>query len=279
MKKAILFAAVLAAGVVGAQEKGRFEVHDFDGFRLHVYYTGDALGDTSYIVEGADALVTMEQPLFRDNAAEYDAYLASLDKPVECRIADYHVGGTEHHPVTMPEGMPAFVKGDIYGGMMNRFSRIFGDAIVDMPDGETEEVAFGTERVWAGVPFVFSRGAASDFPGASILIGGRVYYTHWAPAKAHASSLQISSAAAVEAEIAEAGRALASGAELFVGGHGGAVGADAVEFRIEYLKSIAKLFAASSSAEEFAGAVKRAWPGLAGEENLAGVANALYGVE
>lgn len=94
MKKAILTLAV--AGMVlgaSAQNKGRFETHEFDNFKLHVYYTNDALGDASYIVEGRNALVTMEQPLFKDNVAEFDAYLAGLAKPVEQRITDYHVGG------------------------------------------------------------------------------------------------------------------------------------------------------------------------------------------
>ena len=56
-----------------AQTKGTFETHDFDNFRLHVYHTNDALGDASYIVEGTQAVVTLEQPLFRENVAEYDA--------------------------------------------------------------------------------------------------------------------------------------------------------------------------------------------------------------
>ena len=93
-----------------AQTKGTFETHDFDNFRLHVYHTNDALGDASYIVEGTQAVVTLEQPLFRENVAEYDAYLDALDKPVEARIADYHVGGTGDHATVMPAGMPAFTK-------------------------------------------------------------------------------------------------------------------------------------------------------------------------
>ena len=54
-------------------------MHDLGHFKLHVYYTNDVLGDASYIVEGKDALVTMEQPLFKDNVAEFDAYLSRLD--------------------------------------------------------------------------------------------------------------------------------------------------------------------------------------------------------
>lgn len=277
MKKilSVIVLSLLALGA-SAQNKGRFETHEFDNFKLHVYYTNDALGDASYIVEGRNALVTMEQPLFKDNVAEFDAYLAGLVKPVEQRITDYHVGGTAHHDVVMPEGMPEFAKGEVYGGMMQNFARIFGDALTDMPTGNTSEVAFGTTQTYAGIPFEFRRGASTDFPGASILIGKKVYYTHWTPAKAHISHLQVSSPAAIDAEIAESEKALKSGATLFIGGHGGATKADAVQFKIDYLNTMKKLLAKNKTPETFIEAMKKAYPGLSGAEGLSELANVLY---
>ena len=259
-----------------AQTKGRFEVHDLGNFTLHVYYTNDALGDASYIIEGKDALVTMEQPLFKDNVAEFDAYLSKLGKTVETRITDYHVGGTGNHEVVMAEGMPQFTKGEIYGGMMKGFAQAFGDALTDMPTGKASEVAFGTTQTWAGVPFEFRHGATSDFPGASILIGGKAYYTHWTPAKAHVSHLQVSSPAAIDAEIAEAEKSLASGAELFIGGHGGAAKRDAVEFKIDYLKKMKEVLGNNQTAQAFTDDMKKAFPGLPGEAGLEELSKALY---
>ena len=276
MKKVLFILLNLLTVAVMAQTKGRFEVHDLGNFKLHVYYTNDALGDASYIIEGKDALVTMEQPLFKDNVAEFDAYLSKLGKAVEKRITDYHVGGTGSHEVVMAEGMPEFTKGEVYGGMMKRFAQAFGDALTDIPTGKASEVAFGTTQTWAGIPFEFRRGATSDFPGASILIGGKAYYTHWTPAKAHVSHLQISSPAAIDAEIAEAERSLASGAELFIGGHGGAAQRDAVQFKIAYLNMLKKLLAENSTPEAFVEAMKNAYPGLPGEANLADLGKALY---
>ncbi|MGM9762838.1 MAG: hypothetical protein ACI3ZQ_02315 [Candidatus Cryptobacteroides sp.] len=277
MKKtlSVVGLSLLALGA-SAQQKGRFEIHDLDGFKLHVYYTNDALGDASYIVEGKNALVTMEQPLFKDNVAEFDAYLAGLDKPVEQRITNYHVGGTAHHDVVMPEGMPAFTKGEIYGGMMQGFAQSFGDALTAMPTGKASEVAFGRTMTWAGVPFEFRHGASTDFPGASILIGKKVYYTHWTPAKAHISHLQISSPAAIDAEIAESENALGSGSILFIGGHGGAAKADAVQFKIGYLKTMKKSMTENKTPEAFVNAMKNAYPNLSGEEGLGELAKVLY---
>ena len=276
MRKVLFILLSFLTITVMAQTKGRFEVYDIDNFKLHVYYTNNALGDASYIVEGKDALVTMEQPLFKDNVVEFDAYLSRLEKPVEKRITDYHVGGTGSHDVVMAEGMPEFTKGEIYGGMMQGFAQAFGDALTDMPTGRAAEVAFGTTQTWAGVAFEFRRGATTDFPGASILIGGKVYYTHWTPVKAHVSHLQVSSPAAIDAEIAEAENSLASGATLFVGGHGGAATRDAVEFKITYLKKMKELLAANRTAQAFVDAMKEAYSGLAGEDGLEELGNALY---
>lgn len=276
MKKVLFILFNLLTITTMAQTKGHFEVHDLGNYKLHVYYTNDVLGDASYIIEGNDSLVTMEQPLFKDNVAEFDAYLSNLNKPVEKRITDYHVGGTGKHDVVMAQGMPEFTRGEVYGGMMKGFAQAFGDALTDMPTGKATEVAFGTTFTWAGVTFEFRHGASSDFPGASILIGSKAYYTHWTPAKAHISHLQVSSRASIDAEITEAENSLASGAELFIGGHGGAAKSDAVEFKIAYLKKMKELLAENNTAHDFVNAMKQAYPGLPGETGLEDLGKALY---
>ena len=276
MKSVALIAMSLGIFGASAQDKGRFEVYDFDNFKLHVYYTNDVMGDASYIVEGDRSLVAMEYPLFKENVAEFDAYLSRMDKPVEQIITDYHVGGSGDYPQAMAKGMPAFVKGPIYGGMMENFKRIFGKAMAELPTGESEEISFGSTRTWAGVTFKFSEGASSDFPAASILIGGKAYYTHWAPAKAHANRLQVSSPEAIDAELAEAERALASGAELFIGGHGGATNVDDLKFKIDYLKRMKQSLKENTTVDTFVNAMKKAYPGLSGEEGLGTLAEALY---
>ena len=52
MKKNILILLSLITFTAMAQTKGKFEVLDLKDFKLHVYYTNDALNDASYIVEG-----------------------------------------------------------------------------------------------------------------------------------------------------------------------------------------------------------------------------------
>ena len=272
----VLFNLLTITTMAQTQAKGRFEVHDLGNFKLHVYYTNDAMADASYIIEGDDSLVTMEHPLFKENVAEFDGYIEKLGKPIEKIISDYHVGGTGDHSQIMAEGMEEFSKGPVYGGMMKGFEQMWGDTMTEMPTGTVTEVPFGTTQTWAGVTFEFRRGASSDFPAASILIGGKAYYTHWTPAKAHVSHLQVSSPAAIDAEIAEAENSLASGATLFIGGHGGAATRDAVEFKIVYLKKMKELLASNDTVQSFVDAMKQAFPGLPGEAGLSDLAAALY---
>ena len=135
---------------------------------------------------------------------------------------------------------------------------------------------FGSKQTWDNIEFYFDKGASTDFPAASIIIGNKVYYTHWTPVKAHISYLQISSPAAIDAEIAEAEKALKSGCEYFIGGHDGATGRESVEFKIDYLKKMKQILRENSTAERFISAMTQTFPSLPGENNLTDLAKALY---
>ena len=289
MKK-IIFAMMAAAMMVSCGNKtqqtaqteaevqdslvGAFTSYDLDGFKLHVYNSNDVMGDASYIIEGSDSLVVMEYPLFKVNAAEFTAYIEKLGKPIAIDVTDYHLGGSDQLPLTMPEGMPAFIEGPVYGGMMKQFAEQFGETMVALPTQKAAEVPFDQTQKWAGVDFKFEHGATSDFPGASIIIGGQVYYTHWTPVEAHVSPLQVGSVAAIDAELAEAKEALASGAKYFIGGHGGLAEKAQVEFKIAYLTKVKELREVNADAAKFTEALKAAYPELPGDVDA--LAQALY---
>ena len=227
---------------------GAFTAYDMEGYKLHVYNSNDVMGDASYIIEGKDSLIVMEYPLFKVNAKEFADYIEKLGKPVEIDVTDYHLGGSDKLPLTMPEGMPAFIEGPVYGGMMKQFAEQFGDTMVELPTQKAAEVPFGQTQKWNGIDFRFEHGATSDFPGASIIIGGQVYYTHWTPAEAHISPLQI--------------------------GHGGLAEKAQVEFKIAYLEKVKELMAANKDAAAFTEALKAAYPELPGDADA--LAQALY---
>lgn len=253
---------------------GEFVTYNLDSFTLHVYNTRDAMRNSSYIIEGDDSLVVMEYPLFRVNAAEFAAYIERIGKPIAVDITDYHLGGSGTLPLTMPEGMPAFIKGPVYSGMMQAFAKEYGEDLVELPTQPAVEVPFGQPRLWAGVTFLFEHGPATDFPGASIIIGSQIYYTHWAPTEAHVSPHQIGSEAALDAQLAEARKALDSGARFFIGGHGGLADKATLEFHIAYLTKLKELRASQPDATHFADALRAAYPRLKGDVDA--LAQTLY---
>ena len=291
MKK-ILFAAMAALAVTACGNKqvannqeaeaadsvvvnGKLTSYQMDGFRFHVYDSGDVMGDASFIVEGDSAVVLMEAPLFKDGDAEFQAFVDSIGKPVETVVMDYHEGKKTDIVSTLPEGMKQFMKGEVYGGMMAGFKQNWGDTMVELADTiNGNEVKWGSTVSLAGVDFTFLHGAASDFPGATIVIGGQVALTHWAPAQAHVSPLQVGSLAAIDAELEATKAEQQTGAKLFVGGHGGATTPEAVQFKIDYLEALKTLAAENKTAEAFAEAVRAAYPDLQGDVDA--LAAALY---
>lgn len=275
MKK-LLFTFLTLFTMANVQAQGRFEVLPLKNAKLHVYYSNDVMADASYIVEGRDGLVTIETPLFKSGLAEFNNYIEKLGKKVVANIADYHVGGTGDHKVIMAEGMGKFTKEGVYAAMMSGFQKSFGDSMVDLPNGEVEEVAFGSTVKLAGVDFKFTKGTSTDFPGAAILIDSTAYLTHWAPMKSHLNALQIPSRAAVKAELEALSAAEKAGAEYYLGGHGGASDIDGVQFKISYLKTVEKLLGQCSDAASFSAELIKAFPGLPAEDSVAGLAAALY---
>lgn len=273
--------ALLLCATLTASAQGKFEVKEFGSFKLHSYITADPLGDMSYIIEGNKSVVVLEPAAFHDNIKELGEYLGKLNKPVEKVIANYHAAGFsafDHSKFVMVEGMPQFVKGDVYSGMMANFATTFGNKMDISQFTPSVTVGKDAKENWAGVEFKFSPGASSDFPAASILIGGKVYYTHFTPvANMHMSALQITSLEAVDAQLAGLEHAKASGATTFIGGHGGATAsAEAVNFQIEYLKKVKETRLQIRTGDEFVLVMQMTYPDIAGEENLTAVATNLY---
>lgn len=276
MRKILLAAAAILAANVMLNAQGKFETVELKNSTLHVYYSNDVMADASYIVEGKDGLVTIEAPLFKNALADFNVYIAKLGKPVVCSIVDYHQGSHEGEDVVMPQGMNKFTNEGVYAAMMSGFRQAFGDNMVDINNGRVREIPFGQSVKLAGVEFFMDRGPANDFPASVILIDGTACLMHWAPVKAHANNLQISSAAAVDQAIEGLEAASKLGASIYLGSHGGVSDEAGLQFRLSYLRKIKSLLSSNSDAKSFAAALKAAYPGLAGEEGVDALSEALY---
>ncbi len=275
MKKFLLAAAAIFAANIMVNAQGKFETVELKNSTLHVYYSNDVMADASFIVEGKDSLVTIEAPLFKSALAEFNSYIQTLGKPVSCAIVDYHQGSHEGENVVMPQGMDKFTNEGVYAAMMGGFRQAFGDTMVEVSNGNVREIPFDRHVELAGVDFFIGRGPANDFPGSVILIDGTACLMHWAPAKAHANNLQIGSAAAVSQAIEGLEAASKMGASVYLGSHGGVSNEEGVQFRLGYLRKIESLLSSKPSAAVLASELKAAYPGLAGEEGVDALAEAL----
>ncbi len=279
MKKTALLTTLL--GISTAAFAGETAIYDLPNSKLHVYASGDAMGDVSFIIEGKKSLIVLEQPPFFKDIEEFGDYTKSLKKPIAKVLANYHSGGLSPYSadqILMPAKMPAFMASPKAQGMLKKFQGEFGDAADFALKTGVKTFDVPSAQKFAGVNFKFSEGVKSDFPAASVQIDGKAFYSHFAPAIAHANPMQIRSIEAIDFQIAELQKMQNSGAELFFGSHGGnkASKIDAVNFQLDYLKTLKKLRAETDDSATFIQKLIAKYPTLNGAEKLKKVAANIY---
>lgn len=264
------------ASMAGAQN---VEKHSFDNFNVHVFTSPEAMGDISILVEGERELVMVEPQSFYKSIEEFNGYIAKLGKPLKYIVASYHAGGlASYNPksIYMVEPMVAFMQSEMAQGMLKKFDGAFGGAMDTRMVKPRRTIPATSIQKWAGVEFSFTAGAASDFPASSINIGGKVFYTHFAPNMMHPSPMQLNSPKAVDATLAELIKAKHSGCEIFVGSHGSVASREDVEFMVGYLTKVKELISSSATSDIFAQRLIVAYPSLAGIESVSALSRRLY---
>ena len=254
-------------------------IYDLPNSKLHVYQSGDAMGDVSFIIEGDKKIVLLEQPPFVENVKEFKAYAESLGKPIEKIIANYHsLGLADYKPslVVMPEAMIEFKKSPMIAGIQKKFKGEFGDAIDMRPYTRAKGFKVPSTQDWAGVEMQFTQGAKGGFPAANILIDGKAFYRHFSPTISHFNPMQIKSVESVDIILTELKAVEASGAEYVFGSHGPAATQKEVVFQIEYLERVKELLTKCKDADSFGQQLILSYPSLAGAENVKAIAKALY---
>ncbi len=275
---AIALSVAVSVEAVGF-DAAKFTKYELRTSTLHVYQSGDPMGDVSFIIEGAKRLVILEQPTFYSAIEEFGEYVEMLDKPIEKVVANYHSGGAAQYPsklLMMPASMVEFGRSPMAQGMIGKFTKIFGEAADFRPVSKLKSFAIPANMSLAGVEFYFTTGAANDMPGATIQIDTDALYTHFAPAKAHANPMQIKSLESVDAMLAELTKIKLSGAKYIFGSHGAPATQSEVEFQIEYLNRMKKLRAECSSSDLFGQRLLTSYPNIRGVESISKISKALY---
>ena len=256
-----------------AVESGSVTVYDFGASKLHVYNTGDALGDVAYIVEGEDALIGIELPAFTANLDAWQNYIAGLDKPMNDLFLCDHATGASY-----VEGMNVYgtqgaqdsiASGSTYATTQGLYET-FGDDFHGGADlANINKVVSGTVTV-AGIDFnLIDCGETYDLEIPSM----NAVYTHMLGKTCHSI---LTSTAHMDSMIETLKGYQSAGYDMILSAHSGVEGQDAVAEKIAYVEKAKELAASCDNAEAFVTAMKEAFPGYIGENYLEMSAGYLY---
>ena len=256
-----------------AVESGSVTVYDFGASKLHVYNTGDALGDVAYIVEGKDALIGIELPSFTANLDAWQNYIAGLDKPMNDLFLCDHATGASY-----VEGMNVYgtqgaqdsiASGSTYATTQGLYET-FGDDFHGGADlANINKVVSGTVTV-AGIDFnLIDCGETYDLEIPSM----NAVYTHMLGKTCHSI---LTSTAHMDSMIETLKGYQSAGYDMILSAHSGVEGQDAVAEKIAYVEKAKELAASCDNAEAFMTAMKEAFPDYIGENYLEMSAGYLY---
>ena len=256
-----------------AVESGSVTVYDFGASKLHVYNTGDALGDVAYIVEGKDALIGIELPSFTANLDAWQNYIAGLDKPMNDLFLCDHATGASY-----VEGMNVYgtqgaqdsiASGSTYATTQGLYET-FGDDFHGGADlSNINKVVSGTVTV-AGIDFnLIDCGETYDLEIPSM----NAVYTHMLGKTCHSI---LTSTAHMDSMIETLKGYQSAGYDMILSAHSGVEGQDAVAEKIAYVEKAKELAASCDNAEAFMTAMKEAFPDYIGENYLKMSAGYLY---
>ena len=256
-----------------AVESGSVTVYDFGASKLHVYNTGDALGDVAYIVEGKDALIGIELPSFTANLDAWQNYIAGLDKPMNDLFLCDHATGASY-----VEGMNVYgtqgaqdsiASGSTYATTQGLYET-FGDDFHGGADlANINKVVSGTVTV-AGIDFnLIDCGETYDLEIPSM----NAVYTHMLGKTCHSI---LTSTAHMDSMIETLKGYQSAGYDMILSAHSGVEGQDAVAEKIAYVEKAKELVASCDNAEAFMTAMKEAFPDYIGENYLEMSAGYLY---
>ena len=254
-------------------DNGSVTVYDFGASKLHVYSTGDALGDVAYIVEGQDALVGIELPSFTENLNTWQEYITSLDKPMnDIFLCDHATGASYVKGMTVygtQGAKDSITSGSTYATTQGLYETFGDDFHAGADMASINKVVSGTVTV-AGIDFnLIDHGETYDLEIPSM----NAIYTHMLGKTCHSI---LTSTAHMDSMIETLKGYQSAGYDMILSAHSGVEGQDAVAEKIAYVEKAKELAASCDNAEAFVTAMKEAFPDYIGENYLEMSAGYLY---
>lgn len=281
MKK-LIGAAIISAqlgGCIATPEyttteikSGIVRVYDFGEYKLHAYDTTDVMADEVYLLETPTNLIGIESPAFAENISAWREYIAAQNKPMDSVLLSYHPnGGTWYdnaQHISTDAAVESRTNGEI-GALVKSLGMAYG------PDFDTNIASATTilksgRNIINGTEFIIT----DDAGGYTIEIPAiNVLYVHMLGADSHSI---LTSPQQMNEIIANLEKYKSRNYSLIISGHHTPETPDALDTKIEYIRTAQKYFEQSKSADEFIEKMKAAFPNYVGENYLDMSAAALF---
>ncbi len=256
-----------------ALASGSVTVYDYGATRLHAFFTGDALADVAYIVEGKNSLIGIELPAFTAGLESWQAYAKSLGKPMEGIFICCHPAGASYIKGLKVYGTQQ-AKESIASGSTGATTQALHSAFGDDFHGGSDTADINTvvagDVTIDGIGFkLIGRGETYDLAIPSL----NVIYTHMLGKTTHSILTGPAHIDAMEKSLKEY---QADGYDMILTSHGGPERQDAVAAKLAYLDKVRELARQCTTADAFKAAMQEAFPAYDGENYLDMTAGFLY---
>ena len=244
--------------------KGEMHVYDFGAVKLHAYQTHDPIDDEVFLVEKAGKVVVIESPCFRDNIAELTAYLTDRGLEPAGMLVAYHGAGATFLPHVPKYATQNAVDYSAQGGgktLVDGFAAAFGEGF-DPSIHPVDHILTEGPVTIGGVRFVIHPTPdAFDVEIPEI----NTVYTHMLGHDCHSI---VAGAGHADAMTAQLEGYIARGYTLILTSHYTPEDLKDAQTKIDYLKELKAIAAASGDRESFKAAVQARYPAYTGENYL-----------
>ena len=245
-------------------DKGEMHVYDFGAVKLHAYQTNDPIDDEVFLVEKAGKAVVIESPCFHDNIAELTAYLTDRGLEPAGMLVAYHGAGATFLPNVPKYATQSAVDYSAQGGgkaLVDGFAAAFGEGF-DPSIHPVDHILTGGPADIGGIRFVIHPTAeAFDLEIPEI----DAVYTHMLGHDCHSI---VAGAGHAGAMIAQLEGYIARGYTLILTSHYTPEDLKDAKTKIDYLKDLKDIAAASADRAGFKAAVQAKYPAYTGENYL-----------
>lgn len=256
-----------------ALARGEMSVYDWGGVRLHAYRTHDPIDDEVFLLEKDGQAVVIESPCFFDNNRELETYLAQRGLQVAGMLLAYHLAGGSFLPDARKYATANAVAYGTAGGgrvLIDGFAAAFGAAFDPSLHAVTDVIGGGPLTLGGMELVIVPTADAFDIEIPAI---GAVYI-HMLGHDCHSI---VAGAAHADALIAQLQGYIDRGLRLILTSHHAPEDLDDAREKIDYLRRLKTLAAASPDAAAFKAAARAAYPDYAGLNYLDMTAGFFFG--